>query len=80
MTGPTVCLLPCAPGIPAAVYTGCIINLVWVDAATLLPLMLDAADRSLRTGRVRRLFVLTFFCVAVTATLPGRCVSTACST
>lgn len=56
---------PMCAGYSAAVYTGCIINLVWVDAATLLPLMLDAADRSLRTGRVRRLFVLTFFCVAV---------------
>lgn len=56
---------PMCAGYAAAVYTGCIINLVWVDAATLLPLMLDAADRSLRTGKVLRLFVLTFFCVAI---------------
>lgn len=56
---------PLCAGYAAAVYTGCIINLVWVDAATLLPLMLDAADTVLRTGRVRRLLVLTFICVAV---------------
>lgn len=56
---------PMCAGYAAAVYTGCIINLVWVDAATLLPLMLDAADVVLNTGRLRRLFVLTFVCVAV---------------
>lgn len=56
---------PMCAGYAAAVYTGCIINLVWVDAATLLPLMLDAADIALNTGRLRRLFVLTFVCVAV---------------
>lgn len=56
---------PICAGYAAAVYTGCIINLVWVDAATLLPLMLDAADAALGAGRGRRLFVTTFVCVAV---------------
>lgn len=55
---------PLCAGYAAAVYTGCIINLVWVDAALLLPLMLYAADRVLRDQRVRLLGVLCFVCVA----------------
>lgn len=55
---------PLCAGYAAAVYTGCIINLVWVDAALLLPLLLSAADRVLRGGGWHPLAVLCFLCVA----------------
>lgn len=47
----------------AGVYTACIINVIWVDAAILLPLLLDAADRVLAGGRGVRLGATAFFCV-----------------
>ena len=55
---------PLCAGYAAAVYTGCIINLVWVDAALLLPLLLSAADRVLRGGGWHPLAALCFLCVA----------------
>lgn len=47
----------------AGVYTACIINVIWVDAAILLPLLLDAADLVLAGGRPFRLGAAVFFCV-----------------
>ena len=54
---------PLSAGYAAAVYTGCIINLVWVDAALLLPLLLAAADRALREQGGQAMAALCFVCV-----------------
>ncbi|MGN0975298.1 MAG: YfhO family protein [Gemmiger sp.] len=47
----------------AGVYTACIINVIWVDAAIFLPLMMNAADLVMDGGKGRRLAVTAFFCV-----------------
>jgi hypothetical protein len=52
-------------GYAAGVYTGCIINVVWGDAAMLLPLLLDAVDRLIATGRSRRFGALIFLCIVM---------------
>ena len=54
---------PLSAGYAAAVYTGCVINLVWVDAALLLPFLLAAADHCLRSGNGKALTLLCFVCV-----------------
>ncbi|MDD4850550.1 MAG: YfhO family protein [Gemmiger sp.] len=47
----------------AGVYTACVVNSAWVDAAVLLPLLLDTVDRLIATGRGRRFGWLVFACV-----------------